>query len=452
MKNLFFSLFILVFIPAKAQLPDGDPNWQLVFSDDFNTFNTNNWAKQSFSDNYSQTGEVVKLEKNVNIINGKLVINTQVEYTTCPSYIQNSLANNPGYPAPFYGCNQSFYNYTSGGINTVNSLFHFGYYEARIRMDYGSGHWPAFWLANYGSPVYSEIDIFEMVGGSNATLGFTNGYVKTTNPDNGIYTSFVMDWNHMTTNVHGYGNPNISVIDGGNEFPALNGVSDYRQWHTYGFEWSPTRMKWYVDNVMVRSIPTPIGFNADIQMNVILSSGVDKGATSIYYFSGTKNMEIDYFKYYKLNANCTPPINQVCYNFNAHTDIAKESYSLGNFCYNTVPNDKLYIFKGKDYVELKGEFNVPLGSTALFDADDYCKKLPVPLIKDCYNNFNTCNYNFSIYDNSIKNTIELGGTNCVVPINVSDNVKLNAKEYIKLSEGFSVPLNSEVEIKILSCQ
>lgn len=63
--------------------------------------------------------------------------------------------------------------YTSARITTQNKFdFKYGKIEARIKLPYGKGIWPAFWMlgANFSSvgwPGCGEIDIMEMVGGEN---------------------------------------------------------------------------------------------------------------------------------------------------------------------------------------------------------------------------------------------------------------------------------------------
>jgi beta-glucanase (GH16 family) len=63
--------------------------------------------------------------------------------------------------------------YTSARITTQNKFdFKYGRIESRIKLPYGQGLWPAFWMlgTNIGSvgwPACGEIDIMEMVGGSN---------------------------------------------------------------------------------------------------------------------------------------------------------------------------------------------------------------------------------------------------------------------------------------------
>jgi len=62
--------------------------------------------------------------------------------------------------------------YTSARITTQNKFdFKYGKIEARIKLPYGQGIWPAFWMlganiSSVGWPACGEIDIMEMIGGS----------------------------------------------------------------------------------------------------------------------------------------------------------------------------------------------------------------------------------------------------------------------------------------------
>lgn len=63
------------------------------------------------------------------------------------------------------------YDYTSSRMTTQNKFdFQYGRIEARIKLPYGQGIWPAFWMLGVnintiGWPACGEIDIMEMVGG-----------------------------------------------------------------------------------------------------------------------------------------------------------------------------------------------------------------------------------------------------------------------------------------------
>jgi hypothetical protein len=71
---------------------------------------------------------------------------------------------------------------------------------------------------------------------------------------------------------------------------------------------------------------------------------------------------------------------------------------------------------------------------------DYVKVYEVK--KDCNNLINACNYNFSNYDNQVKNSITIGNGGCTNSINSGDNVTIRASEFINLSGNFSIPLGA----------
>ena len=66
--------------------------------------------------------------------------------------------------------------YTSGRVHTLGKVEHgYGRYEARLKLPFGQGLWPAFWLMGadfptVGWPYCGEIDIMEIDGAYSDTL------------------------------------------------------------------------------------------------------------------------------------------------------------------------------------------------------------------------------------------------------------------------------------------
>ena len=120
--------------------------------------------------------------------------------------------------------------YTSARIISQN-LFEqqYGRFEARIKLPWGKGLWPAFWLlgndcAENPWPNCGEIDVMEYLGDS-PTVVFGS--------------------------VHGPGyNGGDSVSK---EYELQNGRFD-DEFHVFGVEWSPNRINFYVDDVLYQSI------------------------------------------------------------------------------------------------------------------------------------------------------------------------------------------------------
>ncbi|MFJ3222434.1 discoidin domain-containing protein [Streptomyces sp. NPDC086783] len=130
------------------------------------------------------------------------------------------------------GCTQAgggTYDFTSGRIDTNTKFdFTYGRVSARMKLPVGDGFWPAFWLlgSNVDDPSVSwpasgETDIMENIG--------------------------YADW--TSTALHGPGYSADGNIGARQTYPD-GGRAD--QWHTYAVEWTPTGMRFYVDDRLVQ--------------------------------------------------------------------------------------------------------------------------------------------------------------------------------------------------------
>lgn len=116
--------------------------------------------------------------------------------------------------------------YTSARITTQNKFdFKYGKIEARIKLPYGQGIWPAFWMlgANIGSvgwPACGETDIMEMVGG--------------TGRDNTVHAT--LHWDN-----------NGDHADYGQSYSLPSGIfaDDY---HIFSVEWNSQEIKAFMDD------------------------------------------------------------------------------------------------------------------------------------------------------------------------------------------------------------
>jgi beta-glucanase (GH16 family) len=130
------------------------------------------------------------------------------------------------------GCTQAgggTYDFTSGRIDTHTKLdFTYGKVSARMKLPVGDGFWPAFWLlgSNVDDPSVSwpasgETDIMENIGYG--------------------------DWTSSALHGPGYSaDGNIGALQ---HYPN-GGRAD--QWHTYAVEWTPTAMRFSVDDTVVQ--------------------------------------------------------------------------------------------------------------------------------------------------------------------------------------------------------
>ena len=126
-------------------------------------------------------------------------------------------------------------NWTSARLNSQGlQSFRYGKIEARIKLPYGQGLWPAFWMlgADIDSspwPACGETDIMEMIGGSHSP-----------NSDAKVYET--LHWADSKTGEHQMTNPNNSY--------ALPFGKFSDGFHVFGVDWTPKRMDWYVDGVL----------------------------------------------------------------------------------------------------------------------------------------------------------------------------------------------------------
>lgn len=167
------------------------------------------------------------------------------------------------------------------GEVTSKAFFEHGYYEIRakvpnVRNTNGMAFW--FWDRDV-SGVYSEIDVFE------------------TQP---IYKyDYHASAHHATTSsqTYEYSNPSNCANLG-----TTTDITD--GWHTYGLEWAPDALTYYIDGKVVTRYTqlnkfgggTPITPASLREMRVIIWNSTNYGIEA----STTGDvMEVDYFRYYK---------------------------------------------------------------------------------------------------------------------------------------------------------
>lgn len=173
-------------------------------------------------------------------------------------------------------------NYTSGRILT-KGLFDqsYGRFEARIKLPWGQGIWPAFWMLGDDSdgtvswPQIGEIDIMENRG-SEPTISHGS--------------------------VHG---PGYSAGEAITKSYELTNSRFDTEFHVFGIEWGPDYINYYVDDVLYNQI-TPADVTGEWVFNdnpfyIILNVAVGGS------FAGNPNantvfpqtMYVDYVKVYK---------------------------------------------------------------------------------------------------------------------------------------------------------
>ncbi len=119
--------------------------------------------------------------------------------------------------------------YLSGVITSYDAFkFTYGYVEARAQVPYGKGYWAAFWLLNaYYVDDKPEIDIMEHIGDDQDVVYHTYHY---------------------------YDADDTLRSTKSEPTPGIDFTSDF---HTYGVEWSPGTIVFYVDGVEQHRISDP---------------------------------------------------------------------------------------------------------------------------------------------------------------------------------------------------
>jgi len=234
-------------------------NWELVWNDEFSdsTLNLNSWTRETGGHGWGNNEWQYYTDREINsyVANGRLTIKALAE--------------------SFGGKN-----YTSARLKTQNKKFwKYGKIEARMKLPYGQGIWPAFWMlgqniSSVGWPACGEIDIMEMIGGS--------GREKT---------------------VHGtlhWDNGGSHAQSGGSYSLPAGTFSD--AFHIFRIEWNQSSIKWYVDNIHYYTLSIiPSGLSEFHQEFFIILNLAVGGNWPGYPNSTTvfpQTLEVDYIRVY----------------------------------------------------------------------------------------------------------------------------------------------------------
>jgi len=253
MKKTLFALIILLSASTNAQ------NYQLVWFEEFSnsTIESANWTHETGGNGWGNNELQYYTNRDVNsyILGGNLVIEAKKE-----SY--------------------SGKNYTSARMITKGKRnFTYGKIEARIRLPYGQGIWPAFWMlgeniSTVGWPSCGEIDIMELIGG-------------------GANDKKVYGTAHWQTNIHASYGGNYTISSG-------IFANDY---HVFSIIWNSKSIQWFVDgNKYVTLDITDAALQAFHKNNfIILNLAVggnwpgNPDATTIF----PQKMYVDYVRVYQ---------------------------------------------------------------------------------------------------------------------------------------------------------
>jgi beta-glucanase (GH16 family) len=262
--------------PAFASSPTV---WSLVWSDEFDgpngaSVDSTKWSFDIGGNGWGNNELETYTNRTVNADQegGNLVIKTLKETYT--------------------GTDNQTRNYTSARLLTKNKFTQaYGRFEARIKIPYGQGIWPAFWMLGdnidtAGWPNCGEIDIMENIGKEPSIV-------------------------HGT--FHGPGYSGANGITAAYTFPNGQKFSD--DFHTFAVEWEPNVMRFYVDGLLYKTrtpadLPPGTTWVFDHPFFIILNVAVGGGfpgnpdATTVF----PQTMQIDYVRVYQRATPSNVPV------------------------------------------------------------------------------------------------------------------------------------------------
>lgn len=265
MRGAFYSAALLLVLGCSDDDTQRVVNFtQLTMQDEFDSNGAPNSALWSYDIGTGQNGwgnselqYYTDRTKNVTVNNGYLIITADRE-------------------------NYEGAAYTSARLLTKDKFEQkYGRFEARIRLPYGQGIWPAFWMLGANSdtaiwPQCGEIDIMENRG-QQPTL--------------------------ITGSIHGPGYSAGESIS--KEYDLVNDRFD-TGFHIFGIEWGPEYINFYVDDVLYNQI-TPEDAPGEwvfdqpfyILMNVAVGGNFVGPPNDETQFP--QSMLVDYVRVYKNN-------------------------------------------------------------------------------------------------------------------------------------------------------
>lgn len=251
---LFFIIILITQNDNHAQ------SFELVWSDEFSgtTLDASNWTRETGGSGWG---------------------NNELQYYTdrvVNAFVDSGYLTIRAYQETFGGRN-----YTSARLKTQGKrFFKYGKIEARIKLPYGQGIWPAFWMlgesiSTVGWPACGELDIMEMIGGG---PGRDNTVHGTAHWDNNGHQSYGQSYT----------------------LPSGNFSDDF---HVFAIEWDATQIKWFMDGINFVTMNITPAYLTELRENsfIILNLAVggnwpgNPNASTVF----PQSMVVDYVRVYK---------------------------------------------------------------------------------------------------------------------------------------------------------
>jgi beta-glucanase (GH16 family) len=266
-------------LSGRIRVMAADPTvWSLVWSDEFDGPNgsgvdTSKWTMETGGNGWgnNELETYTSRTQNASLNNGSLVIKAIKE--------------------TFTGADGITRNFTSARLKTQAKFEQaFGRFEARLKIPFGQGLWPAFWMlgndiSTSGWPTCGEMDIMENIGREPSTV-------------------------HGT--MHGPGYSGGNGISAAYSLPAGKNFSD--DFHTFAVEWEPNVARFYVDGILYKTrtpadLPAGAKWVFDHPFFILLNVAVggtwpgSPDATTVF----PQTMQVDYVRVYQRSVPSSIP-------------------------------------------------------------------------------------------------------------------------------------------------
>ena len=355
-KYSIFSILVFSSLFCFCQLmPGASPGWVLNtnMTDEFNSGTTFNPAKWTWNPAFSGVNGETCFQSDINNISvqsGYARLAIREENSTCIDH--HGVTN--------------YLDYSSGVLFGLSEQ-KYGYFEVRFKIsnipstpDSLNGLSANAWLWRSWAPfscVWSEIDLAEI---DCIDHRHTCNVIYDPNQCDSVYVGPPMYQNipiPSQSNMRCVSDPCNPTTD----FNLMPG------WHIYSAVWHPNGIAIYVDNIQINK--TFLGGTGMYPLNWIIGPG-----TGAYQFSDSIGpntllpffMDVDYVRTYTLNMDCANVVNTCSFNFLSHDNKVKKSITIGGTgCSNTMPTSgsgSNVALRATDFIEIKGEFTVPVGS------------------------------------------------------------------------------------------
>jgi beta-glucanase (GH16 family) len=164
----------------------------------------------------------------------------------------------------------------------------------------------------------------------------------------------------IQTNLHKY-YPDDYRLD-----VKLNNGYQWSNWHTYGIEWSPSKIIWYLNGFPIRVFPN---HGVVDPIKLIFAVGVRPGA-DLSSMNFPYKMYTDYVKVYKLKTDCNTALNLCNYSFTSYDNKVKKSITIGNgSCANTILTGQNITLRASEGILINGDFTVQSGAELYMDVN-----------------------------------------------------------------------------------